>query len=109
MLAWTYFFILSFSIFGLVLLDWRYKFAFFHDWQRTAVTLVSAMAFFIIWDLLGIHFGIFFSGSSSYVLPYMILPDFPVEELLFLFLLCYISLLMYRGVERGYCHLFHRK
>ncbi len=109
MLAWTYFGVLTFSIAGLILLDWRHTLAFFHDWRRTVVTLVSAIAFFIVWDVFGIHLGIFFSGDSPYALPYMIVPDFPIEELLFLFLLCYITLLMYQGVERGYCHLFHRK
>lgn len=63
------------------------------------------MAIFLVWDVLGISLGIFFSGGSPYTLPYMVAPELPVEEFFFLFLLCYITLLIYRGQQRGFRHL----
>lgn len=95
-----YFIALCISILGLVAIDWRHKLAFFDAPRRSAVTIAIVMVLFIVWDLIGIHLGIFFSGGSPYALPFMIVPDFPIEELLFLFLLCYVTLLIYRGASR---------
>jgi lycopene cyclase domain-containing protein len=99
-MQWLYFLALIVSISGLVFVDWRHKVAFFYQARRTAITIGSAMILFIIWDLLGIHIGIFYSGHSPFALPFMIAPEFPIEELLFLFLLCYVTLLAYRLVSR---------
>jgi len=104
-LEWSYFGALIFSICGLLLFDWRWKFVFFNDARRAALTIASGMAIFIIWDLLGIYLGIFFSGRSPFALPFMLVPEFPLEEILFLFLFCYITLLLYEGIQRGYRHL----
>jgi len=97
---WFYLFALLISIGGLLCIDWRYKLAFWHDTRRTALTIAVAIAVFIMWDIIGIRFGIFFKGASQYMLPFVIVPEFPVEELFFLFLLSYTTLLIYRGVSR---------
>lgn len=105
MTQWYYFIALVVSIGCLFLIDWRHKLAFWFDWRRTGMTIVLGLAFFLIWDFAGIFLGIFFSGGSPYALPFMLLPEFPVEEILFLFLLCYLTLLMYQGGLRGYRHI----
>ncbi len=86
------------GITGLALLDRRYKLAFWHNRQVTLKTIGSVMALFIIWDLVGIFLGIFLHGRSPYSLPFTIVPEFPIEELFFLFLLSYSTLIIYRGV-----------
>jgi lycopene cyclase domain-containing protein len=78
---------------------WRYKLAFFNRPRRTALTVGIAMVVFIIWDLLGIHLNIFFHGGSQYTLPIRIAPEFPIEELFFLFLLSYVTLIFYRFLQ----------
>jgi lycopene cyclase domain-containing protein len=83
----------------IALIDWRYKLAFFYDKRRTIVTLVTAIALFIVWDILGIKLGIFFHGGSPFSLPVRLLPEFPIEELFFLLLLTYVSLIIYRFVQ----------
>lgn len=95
-----YLIVLLISIASLCSIDWRYKIAFFSDAKRTAITITSTMILFVIWDLLGIHLGIFFSGNSDFALPYMIVPNFPIEELFFLFLLSYVTLLIYLSVRK---------
>lgn len=85
----------------LVLCDYRYHLAFFFDTKRTFKTLITCWVFFLLWDILGVGLGIFFPGSSRFVLGVEVLPNVPVEELFFLFLLTYITLLLWRGVERG--------
>ena len=99
-MAWLYLGGLLFSLAGLTTLDWRHKLAFWHDARRTALTIGSAVAIFIVWDLLGVGLGIFYHGGSALTLPLRIAPEFPVEELFFLALLCYVTLLIYRALTR---------
>lgn len=99
-MMWFYLLALLIGIGGLLLIDRRLKLAFWHDKKRTAITIGVGMALFIVWDLLGISFGIFFKGGSEFALPFSLLPEFPVEELFFLFLLCYTALLLYLGLSK---------
>lgn len=97
---WAYLVALLVSLAGLATLDWRHKLALWYDWRRTVIVLAVAVALFIIWDVLGISLGIFFHGGSEYTLPYRIAPEFPIEELFFLTLLSYNTLLVWRAGER---------
>jgi lycopene cyclase domain-containing protein len=63
------------------------------------------MVMFIIWDILGIKFNIFFDGKSAYMLPIRLFPHFPVEEVFFLFLLVYVTLIVYRGAGKKWPHI----
>lgn len=91
---------LLFSIAGLGLLDWRYKLAFWDQPKRTALVVGLGIVIFALWDFFGISLGIFFKGDSPYMLPFVLFPEFPLEELFFLFLLCYVALLLYRWSAR---------
>ena len=99
-MEWLYLAGLAFSIFGLGVLDWRYKLAFWYAPRRAAATIATTMLVFIVWDILGIALGIFRHGESPYALPFVIAPEFPLEELFFLFLLSYCTLIIYRGVTQ---------
>ena len=99
-MQWIYLASLVFAISCLVLVDMRYKLAFFHNLKRTAMTLAISVWLFIVWDIFGIRLGIFFHGGSDYALPYRLFPEFPIEELFFLFLLTYVALLLYRFAEK---------
>ncbi|TAH32126.1 lycopene cyclase domain-containing protein [Candidatus Saccharibacteria bacterium] len=96
----TYLFALLLSIGGLAVLDWRYRLAFWHDARRSGVTLLYGILIFVVWDILGIALGIFKHGNSPLALPFTLLPEFPVEEIFFLGLLCYCTLLLFRGAQR---------
>jgi len=99
-MQWLYLTGLLLSIAGTAALDWRYKLAFWYDHRRTILTLTFGIAVFLLWDLLAIGQGIFIHGGSQYMLPFTLLPQFPIEELFFLFLLCYSALTLYRGAEK---------
>lgn len=99
-MEWLYLISLVVSIGCLALLDWRYKLAFWYNRRRALITLSVGVFVFIIWDLLGIRFGIFFHGNSQFSLPIRLLPEFPIEEIFFLILLCYCTLLVYRGAQK---------
>ena len=98
-MEWLYLIALTISISGLGMIDWRYKLAFFYNFKRTAATLFIAISLFVVWDILGINLGIFFHGGSELTLPYRIVPELPLEELFFLMLLCYVTLIVYRFIQ----------
>ena len=83
----------------MLLIDQKYKLAFFFAPRRTAIVLAIAVAAFIVWDAFGIALGIFFSGNSPYMSGLYLAPEFPVEELFFLCFLCYFTLVCYRFLE----------
>ena len=89
------------SLAGLTLADFRWRLALFQNSKRTLATLGLGVASFLIWDLLGIGFGIFFKGDSPHLLGIDILPQVPLEELLFLTLLCYTLLLSHLAFSRA--------
>lgn len=96
-MEWTYLTALIVSIAGMATIDWRHKLAYWHNKKRTLVTVGTAMSVFVLWDILGISLGIFLHGSSQLTLPFRLLPEFPIEELFFLLLLCYSTLVIYTG------------
>lgn len=98
-MQWMYLLSLVVVIGCLLLVDYRYRLAFFHDWRRTSITLTVGVIIFSIWDIIGIKLGIFFSGQSSYMSGLYLLPEYPLEELFFLFLLCFCTLLIARKVN----------
>lgn len=97
---WVYLAGLLVSLAGLATLDWRYKVAFWYDARRSALTIACAVGVFVIWDILGIGLNVFHHGNSAYSLPFRLLPEFPMEELFFLTLLCYVTLLVFRAIGR---------
>lgn len=99
-MQYLYLICLLVSLAGLAVLDWRYKLAFWYERKRTLKVLGAASLIFILWDTLGIALGIFLHGNGPYALPLRLAPQFPPEELLFIALLCYTTLLVTRWTER---------
>lgn len=97
---WYYFMCLTVSLTGLLVIDRRFGLAFWHDARRTLAVLVLSIVFFVFWDIAGINAGVFFHGGSEYSLPFRLFAEFPLEELAFLTLLTYTSLLLYLGGKR---------
>lgn len=66
----------------------------------TIVAVSVGVAVFLAWDLLGIGLGIFFIGPAEHVSGILIAPELPLEELFFLILLSYSTLVVYRLAEK---------
>jgi lycopene cyclase domain-containing protein len=92
--------ILVVSLAGLAIIDWRHKLAFWHNRKRTLLTVGIGVAVFTLWDIAGIGLGIFRHGNSPYTLPLRLGLEFPLEELLFLTLLCYVTLILFQGGKK---------
>lgn len=95
---------LLFSLAGMVLLDLRHRLFFGRDPRRAGLVLVVGVVFFLLWDLAGIATGIFLHGASTYATGWMLAPQLPVEELVFLIFLCYLTMNLVALLER----LLHR-
>ena len=98
--AGSYLAILIFSLLGLYLLDHTHKLAFTVNFKRSLLSMVPAYVLFLIWDIAGIATGIFFRGQNTLLTGIQVFPEFPIEELFFLALLCYSSLIVFTGVQK---------
>lgn len=96
----SYLAILLVSLAGLYLLDRTHKLAFTVDPKRALLSMVPAFVVFIIWDIAGIALGIFFRGNNTLLTGVQLFPEFPVEELFFLALLCYSTLIALTWVSK---------
>ncbi|WP_062210327.1 lycopene cyclase domain-containing protein [Demequina oxidasica] len=100
MISWLYLVGLLIALMGLATLDWRYRVALFDQPRRAAATIGIGVAFFLVWDMIGVGIGIFFIGDAPYLTGLRVAPEVPVEELLFLTLLCYQALLLWLAFSR---------
>ena len=94
--SFFYLLALLISILGLVGIDKRHSLALFRYPLPTLVSISVAVTIFLIWDVVGISLGIFFRGSTIYLSGLLLGPELPVEELFFLILLSYNTLLAYQ-------------
>ncbi len=99
MIKFAYLTTLIVSLACMAVLDRKYALAFWNDARSTTMVIAIGVVVFIIWDILGISLGIFFSGQSAYMSGLYLAPEFPVEELFFLTFLCYFTLVTYRLAE----------
>jgi lycopene cyclase domain-containing protein len=99
-IAFAYLGALLLALGGLAMIDHRWRLAFW-DRPRTAALCVGAgVVGFLLWDVAGLVLGIFARGESPHMTGLLLAPDLPVEEAVFLTLLCYNALLAWRGLDR---------
>lgn len=93
-MSFVYLATLLISLAGLATLDFRFKLAFAKNAKAAAVAIGIPYLMFVFWDAAGIALGIFFKGQSKLLTGIMLAKDFPLEELFFLALLCYTTLIV---------------
>lgn len=99
-MRFLYLLCLGVSTLGMILIDWRHRLVFWKNWRRSALVLALGVLFFILWDLAGIGLGIFFRGGSPWMTGIELLPELPLEEPIFLFFLCYLTLVLLSGAQQ---------
>ena len=98
--AGSYLAILIVSLIGLYLLDRRHQLAFTVNPRRALLAMLPAYLVFFVWDVAGIALGIFFRGNNTLLTGLQLFPEFPIEELFFLALLCYSTLIAFRWITK---------
>lgn len=81
----------------MVLLDRRFRLALWQVPRRAATVLLAGVALFLAWDLAAIVAGHYRMGDSPLMSGIELGPELPLEELVFLVFLCYVTLVV-RGL-----------
>jgi lycopene cyclase domain-containing protein len=80
------------ALIGMTVLDARFRLFFWRGPWRAAAVLAVGIAFFLAWDVAGIGLGVFFEGTTRYLVGIDVAPEVPIEELFFLALLGYVTM-----------------
>jgi lycopene cyclase domain-containing protein len=88
------------GILCMLLLDVRYRLVFAAAGGRAAIVLAIGVAFFLAWDVAGIALGIFHRAENAVSTGILLAPELPLEELVFLVFLCYLTLVLWSGTMR---------
>lgn len=95
MIAFAYLATLLVVIGCMALLDHRFALVFWADARRAALVLGIGVAVFLFWDVAAIAAGFYHRGQSPAMTGIMLGPELPVEELLFIIFLCYLTLVLH--------------
>ena len=100
LIGFLYLTLLLISIAGLVAIDHKRQLALFVSPLPTVISVSVGVVVFLIWDIVGIALGIFFRGPAPHLSGLLLGPELPLEELFFLILLSYNTLLAYQFFAR---------
>ncbi|HSX31722.1 MAG TPA: lycopene cyclase domain-containing protein [Candidatus Saccharimonadales bacterium] len=81
---------------GVLLLDRRFKLAWFWQPGRTAWYIAIGFVFFLAWDVTGVALDVFSTNQVWVTGLYVVTPDLPIEEIIFLLFLNYLALCSWR-------------
>lgn len=99
-MSFAYLAVLLISCCGMLILDRTYTLVFWRKPLPAALIIFSLMSLFLVWDVLGIYGGIFFRGAGEYMTGVTIMPELPLEEIVFLFFLSYQPLIYFGLLSR---------
>lgn len=107
-MSWAYAGALGFSLLGMAILDFRHGLFWGAAlrsksagvWARTAGVHFGVWALFLLWDIFGIELDVFFRGDSPYMTGINLTPHLPMEELLFLFFLVWLTINVFVGAAK---------
>ena len=85
----------------MALLDHRFGLVLWADARRGALALVLGVVFFLLWDVAAIAAGFYHRGESEAMTGIMLAPELPLEELVFVTFLCYLTLVLHGLVLMG--------
>ncbi len=101
-MSWLYLAALLVSLGCMVLLDRRFRLFLFADARRGALVLAVGVTFFLLWDLVSIGLGFYGRGQGAALSGVELLPHLPVEELVFITFLCYLTMVLYGLIARSF-------
>lgn len=99
-MAGLYLAALAVSVAGVLVLDARFRLAFWAAPMPTTIAVVIGTVFFVVWDAAGIASGIFVRGDSPLFIGVELFPHLPLEEPVFLAFLCHLALVTHAACAR---------
>lgn len=91
----VYLFALLIPTFCMGLLDRRFGLALWRAPRRTLLVVALGIGYFLLWDLAAIAAGHYGMGTSALMTGILLAPELPLEELVFITFLCYLSLVLW--------------
>ena len=85
------------SLACMVLLDHRFRLVLWRAPRAGVVVLAVGLGFFLAWDLIAIASQHYAAGKSEAMTGIMLAPELPLEEILFILFLSYLTLVL-RGL-----------
>lgn len=79
----------------MMLVDRRFRLVLWRTPRRAGLLIVIGIGFFLAWDLAAISAGHYVAGGSALMTGLMLAPELPVEELVFITFLTYITLVLW--------------
>ncbi|WP_154795058.1 lycopene cyclase domain-containing protein [Occultella kanbiaonis] len=93
-MRWLYLICLLVSLACMVLMDHRWRLFLFADARRGALTLLVGVLFFLLADVAAILLGFYGRGQSAALSGLEVLPHLPIEEIVFVTFLCYLTMVL---------------
>lgn len=87
-----------------LLVDRRYRLFFWRDPFAAGVVTLVGVAFFLLWDAVGIAQGIFLRGETPISTGVVLAPEMPLEEPVFLVFLVVCTMVIYSGAASLFAH-----
>jgi lycopene cyclase domain-containing protein len=79
----------------LALTDRRWRLFFWADPRRAAVVFAAGFAMFLVWDLVALELELYERGRSELMTGVEVAPELPLEELLFVAFLPYLTMVLH--------------
>ncbi|GAB3281366.1 lycopene cyclase domain-containing protein [Microbacterium lacusdiani] len=76
----------------MVLVDRRWRLAFWRDSRRATVVLIVGVALLLVADVVGIALGVFHLSTTWVMTGVVLGPEMPIEEPVFLVFLVYLTI-----------------
>ena len=96
MIEWVYLATLLVTLGCLALVDHRWRLVLWADARRGVTVLAAGLVVFLAWDLVAVDLGFYRRGETAAMTGVQIAPEVPVEEVFFVLLLCYVTLVLHR-------------
>lgn len=100
MIGFVYLGALVVSLGCMLLIDRRFRLFFWKDPLAATIVTVAGVAFFLLWDAVGIMQGIFLRGDSPFATGIVLAPELPLEEPVFLLFLVVCTMVLFTGSVR---------
>lgn len=100
-MSWAYLVALLVSTAGMATIDARHRLFLWRAPRRAVLVLAVGLAYFLIWDAAGILTGLFRHMDSRFATGVLLAPHMPVEEIVFLIFLCYLTMVLLMAAGRA--------
>ncbi|AXK47007.1 lycopene cyclase domain-containing protein [Brachybacterium saurashtrense] len=84
----------------MALLDRRFRLVLWRAPRRGVMVVGAGFALFLLWDLAAISVGHYRMGDSPWMTGILLGPELPLEELVFITFLSYLTLVLWGLVDR---------